>query len=178
MKEASWTDIAQLIGIIAIVVSLIFVGLQLRQSQQLGYSEILANFNDRKAAVSELLTDHAEIWHKACSGDVLDESSKIIARVLFDAVLRDVYLEYVAYDIGIASSDSAKRRLIEGFAARLWKYPGMKQMFDSSRSWHQGTVESVGISLAPGLMSGIVDRLEELESSDKEPIMDTAFCGM
>ena len=35
MKEVSWKDIAELIGITAIVASLIFVGLQMRQTHEI-----------------------------------------------------------------------------------------------------------------------------------------------
>ena len=39
MKLGNWRDIAELIGIAAIVASLIFVGLELRQSQEIALSE-------------------------------------------------------------------------------------------------------------------------------------------
>jgi len=38
VKETGWKDIAELIGIVAIVASLIFVGLQLKQSQEIAIS--------------------------------------------------------------------------------------------------------------------------------------------
>ena len=39
MKNANWKDVAELIGIAAIVASLIFVGLQMRQSQEIAMAE-------------------------------------------------------------------------------------------------------------------------------------------
>ena len=40
MKETGWKDIVELIGIVAIVASLIFVGLQLKQSHEIASSQI------------------------------------------------------------------------------------------------------------------------------------------
>jgi hypothetical protein len=40
VKETGWKDIAELIGIVAIVASLIFVGLQLKQSHEIASSQI------------------------------------------------------------------------------------------------------------------------------------------
>jgi hypothetical protein len=178
MKETSWTDMAQLAGIVAIVASLIFVGLQLKQSEQLGYSEIVANMSDRKAALNELMTDHADLWHKACAGDELDAGSRIIAQRIFGAVMGDAVAEYIARNVGIASSESARQRIVERVAAQLWKNPGMKRMFYAGADWHQGTVTSGGAEgLTSGFSTGIAERLVELESNGKVPIFDSAWCG-
>jgi hypothetical protein len=178
MKETSWTEIAQLFGIVAIVASLVFVGLQLKQSEQLGYSEIVANMNDRRAALNELITDHAEVWHQACLGDELDPGSRIIAHRIMGAIMSDAVSEYIARNVGIARSDSARQRIIERVAAQLWKNPGMKEMFYSGQSWHQGTVTSaIGDGLTSGFSTGVIQKLEELESNGKEPIFDSAWCG-
>ena len=45
-KKASWKDIAELVGIAAIVASLIFVGLQMKQSQEIA---IAAQYHERAA---------------------------------------------------------------------------------------------------------------------------------
>jgi hypothetical protein len=178
MKEASWADIAQLIGILAIVASLVFVGLQLKQSEQLGYSEIVGNMNDRKAALSELMTDHADLWHKACSGDELDAGSRIIAQRIFGSVMGDAMSEYIARNVGIARSESARQQVVDRVAAQLWKNPGMKKMFYAEENWHQGTVRSGRVDgLTSGFFTGIAERLEELESNGKVPIFDSVWCG-
>ena len=39
MKKSNWTDVAELVGIAAIVASLVFVGLQMRQSQEIAIAE-------------------------------------------------------------------------------------------------------------------------------------------
>ncbi len=50
MNTASWKDIAELIGIAAIVASLVFVGLQMKQSHEIALSEI---YQQRTTAVAE-----------------------------------------------------------------------------------------------------------------------------
>ncbi len=42
MKEANWKDLAELVGIAAIVASLIFVGFQLKQERAIARAELQA----------------------------------------------------------------------------------------------------------------------------------------
>jgi hypothetical protein len=53
MQRTNWKDIAELVGIAAIVASLIFVGLQMKQSQEIALS---AAYQARTATLVEFLT--------------------------------------------------------------------------------------------------------------------------
>lgn len=69
MKNTYWKDIAELIGMTAIVLSLIFVRLQPRQSQQVAVEDVISYSNERQNAIRELIVANAEILQKACAGD-------------------------------------------------------------------------------------------------------------
>lgn len=56
MKAASWKDIAELVGIVAIVASLVFVGLQMKQSQDIA---LAASFQSRTATLAESFSARA-----------------------------------------------------------------------------------------------------------------------
>ena len=56
MKTVGWKDFAELIGIAAIVASLVFVGLQMKQSDEIALSEI---YQQRTTAVAEWNTSLA-----------------------------------------------------------------------------------------------------------------------
>ncbi len=69
MKPVVWKDVLELIGIAAIVASLIFVGLQLKQSQDIALSaSILASRVETNSSIS----DHSDVWAKGNSGADLD----------------------------------------------------------------------------------------------------------
>jgi hypothetical protein len=62
MKNSDWKDIAELFGIAAIVASLIFVGLQMKQSQEIAIAE---QFHNRAIAVMSLYESHMETGYVA-----------------------------------------------------------------------------------------------------------------
>lgn len=176
MKNASWKDIAELIGITAIVLSLLFVGLQLRQGQQLAVEEMVNNSNDRQNSVRELILMSPDTWQRACRGEPLDPASRVVAGKIFDAWSDHVIGEYILRGIGTRQSASSQEKIVEEFAAQLWIYPGLKELMAARDKWDNGAVRP-GNEFSRRLMNDIWSRLEVLESGDVEPEMDIAWCA-
>ena len=175
MKNTSWKDIAELIGMTAIVLSLLFVGLQLRQSQQLAVEEGINYSNERQNAIRELIVTNAEIWQKACAGEPLDPVSRIIAAKIFDAWLDHEGARYILLTDGVYQSDKSRQRLVEELAAQFWIYPGLRELNRSRGEWQNGSVEASSSFSEFGTL--IRSRVEELFSSGIKPEIDTAWCG-
>ena len=57
MKFSEWKDIAELVGLAALVASLVFVGLQLKQSQDIAAA---TQFQARASATQEFILAHIE----------------------------------------------------------------------------------------------------------------------
>ena len=57
MRFTEWKEIAELIGLVAIVASLVFVGLQLKQSQEIA---LATQYQSRTEAVQSLVLAHIE----------------------------------------------------------------------------------------------------------------------
>ncbi len=76
LKTIHWKDIAELIAVVAIVASLLFVGLQLKQSQQIA---LATQYQARTQAIQGLIETQMEIgqvtnapgWRDAVSNGVL-----------------------------------------------------------------------------------------------------------
>jgi hypothetical protein len=178
MRFENRKDIAELVGITAIVLSLIFVGLELRQARQVAVGESLTSSFAAQNEIRELIVSHADVWQKACTGDPLDVGSRIIAGKIFDAWADFVIRDYMLKDIGLFQSDAAGQRVIEDVAAQMWVYPGLKQLSISRGNWHQGAKTTRRDSgLVSSYSEAIFAKLKELESSGQSPEMDLAWCG-
>ena len=175
MNRASWKEVAELIGITAIVLSLLFVGVQLRQSQQLAVEELVNNSNERQNAIRELIVANAEIWQKACVGEPLDPASRIIAAKIYDAWTDHIIAEIILRRDGVNRSDVSQQKIIEEFTAQHWIYPGLDELSKSRREWHRGTVET--ISSMGIIRSRILAWREKIESGNFKREGDPAWCG-
>ena len=175
MSNNSWKDIAELVGITAIVLSLLFVGFQIRQSQQLAMEEQINNANERQNAIRELIFAYPEIWHKACTGEPLDPVSRVIAAKIFDSWIDHVAGEYTLRASGVRQSEASRQKIVEEIAAQYWLYPGLEELGNSRLDWHQGAVVTNPSRLGLGIL--IRERLDELRSNGIKPKGDTAWCG-
>jgi len=74
MKKATWKDIAELVGISAIVASLMFVGLQMKQAQSIAIADSYQQQAATTLAKSELAVMHSEVVAKANRGEALSDA--------------------------------------------------------------------------------------------------------
>ena len=61
MRESNWKDVAEIIGISAIVVSLVFVGIQMKQSQQLAWADSVLTMRTNVIEEGALQAEHIDI---------------------------------------------------------------------------------------------------------------------
>ena len=78
MQNLGWKGIAEALGIAAIVASLIFVGLQMRQSQEIAIAETYMTILSSEIEVRNAVSEHADLWKKANSGAELNEVEALI----------------------------------------------------------------------------------------------------
>ena len=131
MKSSSWKDYVEIIGIAAIVASLIFVGLQMKQSQQIALSAIYQARSDSSMAIrmapleSETLLS-ARTKQRNGEGDSLTLEEQTALRSLL--VGQITYLENVHYQYinGFISEEhwQTNREEIKGIFRRE---PGLRE---------------------------------------------------
>jgi hypothetical protein len=73
MRSTNWKDTAELIGIAAIVASLIFVGLQMQQDRDMTRLQVLAEQDGTQIEWARLINENAELWAKGLDGAELDK---------------------------------------------------------------------------------------------------------
>ena len=89
MKPANWKDIAELIGIGAIVASLVFVAIEVRQSNQIGRLEAMQSMASDWATVGLEIAGNkslAVLLAKTDSGAVQKDFDAVENRQLFSAL--------------------------------------------------------------------------------------------
>jgi hypothetical protein len=78
----------QVVGIFAVVASLIFVGLQLKQDRDAAQAESTQSFMASSAEVNAMIAEYAEIWLKGRNDAELSDAEMIVMRRLVDSLYR------------------------------------------------------------------------------------------
>jgi len=127
LSNSNWRDIAELVGIGAIVASLVFVGMQLRQEQAIAIVDTYESVVESNAAVLGLIGEHPDIWEKGLLGDELSTSDKII----FSGMVRAVFSRHAHMYIRFARigpGDPAD--VMKDFAYAIYIFPGLRSQWE------------------------------------------------
>jgi hypothetical protein len=139
LKFERWKELFEAIGLIAIVASLVFVGMELRQSRAIAISEgNLANAQiqiERNNAISE----YSIVWTKGNSGESLAEPDAAIFRSLVSNQAIHSFMEYAR--LQQVEFDDAAETVTAQFAIFLFQNPGAQEVWQQQEEFYADNFE-------------------------------------
>jgi hypothetical protein len=124
MKSSSWKIIVEFVGVSAIVASLLFVGLQMRQAQEIALGDGDLALLSSRIEINSAMNEHARIWVRGNSGEVLSEEERLIFENLVSSENELAFFASLQL-LRLGSSDAA-RTVRHDFAAFLHRNPGAR----------------------------------------------------
>jgi hypothetical protein len=82
----SWKNIAESVAILSVVLSLLVVGYELRQSRSIAIFDGAIAAEEARFNLRSLQIENIEVWQKGCRGGELSESEKGIFSKIVDTV--------------------------------------------------------------------------------------------
>jgi hypothetical protein len=106
LKPTNWKVIAELIGIAAIVGSLIFVGLEIQQSREIARLEWTGVLAAEQIALDSLLASEAEVWRKGCDGSDLSPAEQVVFVRQFSSFHHFAFARWIRGNVGLTGIDA------------------------------------------------------------------------
>lgn len=174
MDSAKLNDWLQVIGIFALVASLVFVGLQMKQTQEIGQGEATISILEKTNSFRMMIIDNAEVWRSGCMGEELGEGDQMRFAKMYNSYIATVYWLWLANDIGVIQFDAGT--VESTFAANIHRYPGIARIGMSKEQWRaEGSrIDLIGIER---FRAAVQARLAELKEIEPEPLSDPDWCG-
>jgi hypothetical protein len=174
MDSAKLNDWLQVIGIFALVASLIFVGLQMKQTQEIGQGEATAYILESSNMFRNTVIDNAEVWRSGCMGEELSEGDQTRFAKMYNSYIATVYWLWLANDIGVIQFDAGT--ITGAFAASIHRYPGIAKISISKRQWgtEGSRIDLIGLER---FTAAVQTRLAELREIEPEPVSNPDWCG-
>ena len=128
MRKVGIKDAVELIGIAAIVASLVFVGLQIRQEQEIAIVSTHGELSQSKIDLTFKIGEHMEIWKRGLNKDQLTEEELAVFTVQAAAVAEFHQRTFIRWlrigpvDPGVAASR---------YAFALYVFPGLRHERES-----------------------------------------------
>lgn len=127
MRKIQWNDWLEGVGIIAIVASLIFVGLQLRQAEKIASAEGHASTMSNLIEVGNSVKANVNIWNKGAAGEELTDDEAAVFAVLVRQINDAAYFGYMQA-IELTSEEEARYNATD-FAIFLYSNPGAQRVW-------------------------------------------------
>ena len=176
MDSQKLHDWLQVIGIAAVVASLIFVGMQIKQSDEIALAEVLESVAARAIEERALVTANADTWRKACLDEQLTAEERLIAANLYMNYLQNNFNSWVRLrETGIGGVGG--QMFIDAFAANIHRYPGFRQLALSFGDWSELGARFDG-EVGEEYRAALLERVRELEQLEPSPSADVMWCGV
>ena len=156
MQSTSWKDIVELVGIVAIVGSLIFVGLQMRQAQEIAIADGYSALQSHAYARSELISANADLVAKANRGEELSEAEVFALDGFVTAIWHAEFFATARWEY-LGRQTRGSEELLAIF---LCENPGLIQ------SWRDGSEWQRNITTPSNILSEFVARMDERLDSE------------
>lgn len=165
MNYSRWKDVAEFIGVTAIVASLIFVGVQLRQDRDIAETEILASDQAVELDFASLVQAEPEIWRKGLVGEPLSAEEEVSFDLMAYALFRlyaNIFRRGLVFEGLTGFTDLSISR---SFAFFIYGNPGLRAWFDQLVETRALTQRAYGlpdeIRAYPAVVNELLLQLDE-----------------
>lgn len=124
MKSTNWKDVAELVGIAAILISLIFVGFQLQQSRIIAASEMNIALVSVGVESANLINDNIDIWTRGNNGGDLDEQERAVFNNIVSVLNTRWFVEH-RHSTRLGEVEQAEA-ILDDWSSFLHQHPGAR----------------------------------------------------
>lgn len=126
-SKRDWKSIAEFVGILALVLSLIFVGLQMRQTNDVAFMELDTAMVGIMVDTADLVAANSDVWVNGNAGEELSTAESAVYEEILAAMnTRLVVEELHASQLGRTEIADLIRR---DWAAFLHQNPGARRVW-------------------------------------------------
>jgi len=163
VDSAKLNDWMQVIGIFAVVLSLIFVGLQMRQEQEIAIVDTYGSVAEAQIDLSVLVGENMVVWKKGLEDEELTEDE----RGIFEGLAAAVWAHHQRYFIRWTRLGPGDPNVIASeMAYALYVFPGLREFFETNRMFNDSRDAARGSGEELGPWNSSV--LHYLEKYDEE----------
>ena len=172
MKTTNWRILAEVVGISAVVGSLLFVGVQIQLDRKVASSQVNMAALEGRVAVEAAIAEHADVWTKAAKLEKLTDSETQVMENLIKMAESKSFFESMAG--GEVRGRSGTERfedtsaIVSGFSILLFDNPGARRIWLAKSVRTDAYREAISTNRAMFQFNSAVRRqLEKLDEGQK-----------
>ena len=134
MDSTKLNDWMQVVGIFALVASLVFVGLQMKQEQEIAIADTYASPTESAGTLADLIGQYPNAWTGGLDGDELSPEDNL----RFQAMVKAVETHFFNMSVRFARLGIDDPEMIaQSYAYAVYSHPGLKELYETSGIYEQ-----------------------------------------
>jgi len=129
MKRPDWKSLLEIVGVTAVVLSLLFVGLELRQSRLIARVGVYNTLLSSQIEINDAISNNADVWAQGAAGGELSAEDTVIFERLVNDINERAITEYVSEDL-LGNTGNAQA-VMGDFAILLHQNPGARRVWET-----------------------------------------------
>ena len=134
MKPTNWKDFAELIGIVAIILTLAFVGFQLQQDRDIAIAQLITDAEIKQIELSNLMSSHSSLWARGLQGEQLTTEEEVIFQSIVHAVIVKYSSMQQRTNRGLLDRSGGIQRQ---FALHIHANPGFRRVWQTRCEYYK-----------------------------------------
>ena len=135
MQAGSWRFLIEVLGSVAIVASLVFVGVEMRQSRAIAIGE--GNLANAELVIqrNDAISEHSLIWTRGNQGEALTADETAVFENLVDSAAIHSFMEYAR--LQQVEFDEAAQFATAQFSILLFHHPHARQVWKDREAFQE-----------------------------------------
>jgi hypothetical protein len=167
MAQLNWKIIVELVGIGAIVASLIFVGFQLQQDRRLAAAQVVVAADAVELEILALISQNSEVWLKGLKGEELSAVEEVEFRAVAEAHYQNHLGKYLRINL-LGFGKSLADRQSEDYAFDLYQYPLLRRIFTENVRLTEAQSAYLESTFRTGFSDSVNEYLAKFDESKTE----------
>ena len=160
----SGKQLIEFLGVSAVVLSLLFVGFELRLARSLATSQSFYETSELTRNLNELIIANADIWARGCMADELPTSEAVVYEFLVHSLIN---YEWTRWSRSRAELTGSPLNLgARPLGRNIYNFPGIRT------AWENAPQKG-----SSAFQQAVLEEYQLLEDSGSERNLDVSLCG-
>lgn len=173
LKSRRYKAAIEVVGILSVVASLIFVGFEIRQSGRAANDASMASDASIVAEIESLVLSNPDVWRRGCEGEDLEPTEALIYSHIHHASMFQYFLRWLR---DIKGLDVASAELsIDNLAMNIYRNPGFAREWNAHGASRHHVSDEADMEIFRRLVD---DRVAEFSAFEPTPLDFSSRCGL
>jgi hypothetical protein len=173
VSQAKLREWLEIIGILAVVASLVFVGIEIRQTSRAALEESAVGDLGTVIAVEEIVVENADVWLRGCRAEDLNDIERLQFTRMYHMHEFLFFMRWLRGTKGVAAAND--ELTIDNMAWNLYRSEGLRREWDSHGDWRPHVADEYPFQQWRAMVEA---RVAEYPSFEPTPIKNDFRCGL